>query len=315
MSDESLLRDMARVAREQEAEEGPWLDERWERLFAGDLPPEEEAALAALAVGSEEALETFEAFRPLGPDFAARAVERWERLFAGDLPPEEEAALATLAAESEEALETFEAFRPLRPDIAAGAVEAIEQQQTAPEPAGPVRKARFGRRRMRGAKGWMAAVAAIAAALVVMMRSPGQLPEYTADLPSGGQGVRGTSEPVQRQIPAFSPGDHFKVTASPTKISVSGPVDAVCLLKGEDGEPFVWMAAPLSTEGGFVSLEGKVGEKIRLPSGRYRLWIAVARKGKLPAAAELLRLLGGPSLPTKGRVIFPRDLPMDFRIQ
>lgn len=60
--------------REREAEERFRLDERWDRLSAGELTPEEEAELIALAETSEEAREAYEAFRPLGPEFQARVV-------------------------------------------------------------------------------------------------------------------------------------------------------------------------------------------------------------------------------------------------
>ncbi|HEX3127041.1 MAG TPA: hypothetical protein VH394_06900 [Thermoanaerobaculia bacterium] len=62
------------MKRDKEEEERARLDERWDRLSAGELSPEEEAELRALAESSEEAREDYEAFRPLGPDFHARVV-------------------------------------------------------------------------------------------------------------------------------------------------------------------------------------------------------------------------------------------------
>jgi hypothetical protein len=76
MSDDHWLRELAQVKRDEEAEEQARLDERWDRLSAGELSPEEEAELRALAESSEEASEVYEAFRPLGPDFHARVVEK-----------------------------------------------------------------------------------------------------------------------------------------------------------------------------------------------------------------------------------------------
>ncbi|HEX6901832.1 MAG TPA: hypothetical protein VF789_19080 [Thermoanaerobaculia bacterium] len=66
------LRELAKVNREKQDAERNRLDERWDRLSSGDLSPEEEAELRALAETSEEAREAYEAFRPLGPDFHAR---------------------------------------------------------------------------------------------------------------------------------------------------------------------------------------------------------------------------------------------------
>lgn len=75
MSEDRWLRELAQVSREQEAEDRSRLDERWDRLSAGQLSPEEEAELRALAETSEEAREAYEAFRPLGPGFQAGVVQ------------------------------------------------------------------------------------------------------------------------------------------------------------------------------------------------------------------------------------------------
>ena len=88
MSDDPWLRELAQVKRDEDAEERSLLDERWDRLSAGELSPEEEAGLRALAETSEEAREAYEAFRPLGPDFHARVVNavRAERKAAEPRP-------------------------------------------------------------------------------------------------------------------------------------------------------------------------------------------------------------------------------------
>jgi hypothetical protein len=70
------MRELARVSREEEAEGLSRLDERWDRLSAGELSPEEEAELRALAESSKEGREAYEAFRPLGPEFEARVVQK-----------------------------------------------------------------------------------------------------------------------------------------------------------------------------------------------------------------------------------------------
>ena len=67
------LGDLAR--QEGEAEKARF-DERWDRLAAGTLTPEEEAELKALADSSPEMREAYEAFRPLGADFQARVVSK-----------------------------------------------------------------------------------------------------------------------------------------------------------------------------------------------------------------------------------------------
>jgi hypothetical protein len=74
MSDDLWLRELAQVDREKQAEDRHLLDERWDRLASGELSPDEEAELRALAATSGEARAAYEAFRPLGPDFQASVV-------------------------------------------------------------------------------------------------------------------------------------------------------------------------------------------------------------------------------------------------
>jgi len=72
MNDDSLLRQLAGAARERTAEERERLDERWDRLAAGELSPEEEAELRAQAATSSAGREALAAFTPLGAEFEAR---------------------------------------------------------------------------------------------------------------------------------------------------------------------------------------------------------------------------------------------------
>ncbi len=71
MNDDSWMRELGRVAEEEERADHTRFA-AWERLSAGDLSSEEAAALAKQAETSEEARQTYEAFRPLGPEFEAR---------------------------------------------------------------------------------------------------------------------------------------------------------------------------------------------------------------------------------------------------
>jgi hypothetical protein len=72
--DDSWMRDLGRVAAEDEAAENRRFAV-WERLAAGELSDEEAAALARQAEASPEARLTYEAFRPLGADFEARMAD------------------------------------------------------------------------------------------------------------------------------------------------------------------------------------------------------------------------------------------------
>jgi hypothetical protein len=79
MSEDRLLRDLGDLARERKAEEAARLDERWDRLSHGALSSEEEAELRALAEGSPEGHEAYEAFRPLGSEFQAGVVQALQK--------------------------------------------------------------------------------------------------------------------------------------------------------------------------------------------------------------------------------------------
>ncbi|HSG40919.1 MAG TPA: hypothetical protein VLE27_14870 [Thermoanaerobaculia bacterium] len=75
MSVDPWIRELADVNREKQAEEHSRLDGRWDRLSGGDLSPEEEAELLALAESSGEGRAAYEAFRPLGPEFHAQVAK------------------------------------------------------------------------------------------------------------------------------------------------------------------------------------------------------------------------------------------------
>jgi hypothetical protein len=71
---DDLWRELAQVNRDEQSEDRSRLDERWDLLSRGELSPEEDAELRTLAETSVEARETYEAFRPLGPEFHASVV-------------------------------------------------------------------------------------------------------------------------------------------------------------------------------------------------------------------------------------------------
>lgn len=66
--------ELIRVTKEDDARDRQALDERWDRLTAGALTAEEEAALRAEAELTEEGRTAWAAFRPLGPAFQASVV-------------------------------------------------------------------------------------------------------------------------------------------------------------------------------------------------------------------------------------------------
>jgi hypothetical protein len=89
MTEDRILRELGHLAKEEKEAEQARLDERWDRMAAGTLTPEEEAELKALADSSPETRETFEAFRPLGSEFQARVVNEIAREIEKDKPETE----------------------------------------------------------------------------------------------------------------------------------------------------------------------------------------------------------------------------------
>jgi len=76
MSEDRILRELGHLAKEEKEAEQARFDERWDRLAAGTLTPEEDAELRALAESSPEAHEIYEAFRPLGAEFQAQVANK-----------------------------------------------------------------------------------------------------------------------------------------------------------------------------------------------------------------------------------------------
>jgi hypothetical protein len=76
MTDDRLLKELARVAREQRTTEP---DPRWDRLAAGELSADEVARLRDEAARSPEAAAAWELFRPLEPELSREIVEQARR--------------------------------------------------------------------------------------------------------------------------------------------------------------------------------------------------------------------------------------------
>ena len=186
MSDELWLKELAQVKRDQEAESGNRLDERWDRLSAGTLSPEEEAELKALAETSEEAGEAYEAFRPLGPDFQASVVQAIRK--QGLTPPAE-------------------------PEAAKPPAKLLPFWRRASHPS------------QWAGWGAAAALAAAALFLLVRgPASYPPLPPYGLAPVGGDQEFRGGTEPATG-VPVFSPGSVLTLDVSPEQ-AVTGLVEA-----------------------------------------------------------------------------------------
>ena len=168
MSDDPLLRSLAQVKREEQDAEMASLDERWDRLSAGELSPEEEAELRALAETSEDARQAYEAFRPLGPEFQAQVVRAVQ---AQNLAP-----------------------------------EARREVDATPEKS-PGQRRPLPRRASRWA-GWSAVAAAAALVLLLRAPdTQAPLPGYAVELTGGVQEMRGDPASPPRTFPPGSPFD------------------------------------------------------------------------------------------------------------
>ena len=191
MTDDEWLRRLAQVKTEEDEAERARLDERWDRLSAGELSPEEEAALRRLGESSDEAREAYEAFRPLGPEFQAGVVS---------------------------------ALLEQRGTPLAEAPEAPAPERAKPAPPIPFRRSRrFG--------GALVAAAAIAAALILLLVLPGRPTPisdygYAAELSGGVQALRGDRSASR----TFPPGSSFELVLRP-RTAVAGPVEVRCFLR------------------------------------------------------------------------------------
>jgi hypothetical protein len=167
---------------------------------------------------------------------------------------------------------------------------AAELRERTPE-AGPPQEPRsrllpFRRPTARFA-GWLATAMAVAAALLLFLRTPAT-PSldtlYAAELSGGAQALRGGDAEPSR---VFVPGSLLTLVLSPNP-PVSDPVEARGFLDRGTG------LVPLEPEPAFeigssgaVRLRGRVGEEVRLPPGEQRIWVVVGRPGKIPSVREL----------------------------
>jgi hypothetical protein len=258
MSEDPLLRELGRLAQEEKEAEDARRDERWDRLAAGTLSAEEDAALGALAAASPAAREALEAFRPLGAEFQARVVSALEgelrRPAPGVGPREPRSRLLP--------------FRPaswqfagwLAAAAAAASVLVLVVRGPATMPPLPLYSAQLsgGIQTFRGESGPATGPQLFApGSPLKLVVTPEQTVagevEARALLARGAKGVSCLQAPP---APPAPPAPRLDISAD-----------------------------------GAVLLEGTIGEDIRLPPGPWRMWIVVGRRGKIPPASELATAL------------------------
>lgn len=252
MSDDDFwLKELAQVHREREAEERSRFDERWDRLSAGTLSPEEEAELKALAETSEEARVAYEAFRPLGEDFQARVVQEILKRDPVPVP------------------------------------KPVDPPPPKPLPFRPSPSQTFHRAGWAAA----AALAATILVFLVrdpfsLLHGPASYPPllvYTLAPVEGDKETRGGPEAAMG-TPVFSSGSVLTLNAFPERF-ITDPVEAKAF--ATRGAELVPLDLQPKTEHGAVLLQGTLGEEIHLSPGDWRIWIVVFHPGRIPAMREL----------------------------
>jgi hypothetical protein len=232
-----------------------------------------------------------------------RLDERWDRLSHRELSPEEEAELRALAETSEEARAAWEAFRPLGPDFHASVVQAVRKQGLVP----PAKLLPF---RPRLAQWSAVAALAAAASVVLLLRPPAPLPNYSLKVSGGVHEGRG-QEPETAKTPVLAPGDRFQVVMRPqTAVSRASRLEALCFV-ARDREVHTLEARSEIYSGGAVKMEGSVSRE--LPPGAWTLWTVVGRRGKLPSPADLKSLSPGTRVRQRDWVAVPANVRIQPR--
>ncbi|HWM91834.1 MAG TPA: hypothetical protein VN493_13800 [Thermoanaerobaculia bacterium] len=233
-----------------------------------------------------------------------RLDERWDRLSSGNLSSEEAAELRAMAEASEEVREAYEAFRPLGPEFHAGVMRAIREQalaegaeSAAPKP--PVKLLPFPVFRFAG---WSAAAAAV---LVLFLRPPVPLPDYSMKVSGGSSAMRGEPEEM---VTDFAPGDRFQVNFIPKTAASGGKrLEALSFLsQGHEPRRLAVRSELDPGGGGAVRIKGSLDHDLR--PGTWTLWAVVGRPGKLPDPADLAPLTAKSQVRQRDWVAIPQEI-------
>ena len=247
-AEDPILKALAETARDRAEQKRRRLDDRWDRLAAGELSADEFAELREQAEQSPEAAEALAAFEPLGDDFAARTA-------------------AAIRAERDVA-------RTPEPDLAAVL------------PFEPKPRATRGRGRLwLGALAAAAVIAVVAVGPMLRRGADGPLPDYAVELSGGNSEVRGEAPPSEEAL-VLTRGAPFELIVRPATPTAE-PLVLRCFFVPENGgaaRPFpACDSAERSPQGSF-RVHGVVGEEILLKDGTWDLWTVVGRAGSLPPA-------------------------------
>ncbi len=257
MSEERLLKDLARLARERDAvtPEGAW-----DLLASGELTEEQRERLRVQAERSPADAAAWDAFQPLGADFRAALVAR--------------------------------VARELRePPSAEPAVEPAPARSTPPR-----RASRAWLSGWRLALVAALAAAGLLIALGPWAR-PRELPTYELSTSGALQSRRGPVESATPGATAGAPlplasGNRFELLLTPATSAGADVESQVLIARGERLEPLA-LPAPQRSDEGALRYSAVVGRDLELPPGESVLVVVVARPGARPSEAELRARLAG----------------------
>ncbi|WP_437520566.1 hypothetical protein WME79_27170 [Sorangium sp. So ce726] len=285
MTDDDLLKALARAAREQDRASDP----RWSARALGTLAASERDALETEAQRSPEDREAWEASRPLDGDARSRIADQ---------------ILAGLQASAGE-----------RGAEAAGAAAAGAETTGPPPPGQRTASARGGQviplARKPGRAPWRIAAAALAAAaaavLVVrlslegdrhqrrgLLDDPGAVamlpvPAYAMTLAGGEVSERSASNGADATATArLGPGSRLEIALRPAT-RVDGPVAVrAFLIQGDAARP--WDVHADVSEQGAARIEGDTETLFHgVPVGEWEIAVAIGRPAALPASAAEAR--------------------------
>lgn len=252
MSQDELLRALGRHARESEAR----VDSRLDELVSGRLSAHEETELRRDLDATPEGRFALEAFRPLGQ--AAQ-----------------ESFVQAIARERDQSpgIEPSKSGKVLQFPAPKGQFDAKAPSSTAAD-----------RRRPRFVLAVAGAVA-LAAALILTLRSPAPLPAYVLEVKAGDRQLRssapeqGAPEPGE-EVPTLTPGSRFDIVWRPAT-AVEGEIEVRAFLERQ-GRREPWQVAIEKSPSGSVRLEGEVGKELAAEAGEVVIWLVLGRSGELP---------------------------------
>jgi hypothetical protein len=258
MSSDEVLRSLARVAREESANEAE-LDPRWAKLALGELGDADVAALERFAESDPEAEEKLAAYRPMGE-------EEKERLAAR---------IVSVLAEGKGA-------------------RGLPIVNLAPRPRRAPRAWQLGIAAGLALAAGFAVWSARVPSAPVAMTQGDALPAYALVTSSGDRATRGAEAPPSSDAIEVAPDSTLDVLLRPATV-VKGPVSVRAFLAPADGGAVRDWAPELRVSAdGAIAIQGTAGELLGAPEGTWDLVFALGRPSDLPGSAEAVgRALAG----------------------